>query len=57
LPRVVQNCAVHPLFKDWKQLESRLGSNSVQTFIGVPLRRTAVMAPSGETAYTAAAQM
>jgi hypothetical protein len=55
-PLVVQNCAVYPLFKDRKRFESRVGSNSVQTFIGVPLRRTAAMPPSGETAYMAAAQ-
>jgi Nif-specific regulatory protein len=37
-PLVVQNCAVHPLFKDWKRLGSGVGPNSVQTFIGVPIR-------------------
>ena len=37
-PLVVQNCAVHPLFKDWKRLGIGVGSNSVQTFIGVPIR-------------------
>jgi hypothetical protein len=39
-----------------KRLENRVGSNSVQTFIGVPHRRTAAMPPSGETAYMAAEQ-
>jgi Nif-specific regulatory protein len=37
-PLVVQNCAVHPLFKEWKRLGSGVGPNSVQTFIGVPIR-------------------
>ncbi len=37
-PLVVQNCAVHPLFRDWKRLGSGVGANSVQTFIGVPIR-------------------
>ena len=37
-PLVVQNCAVHPLFKDWKRLGSGVGQNAVQTFIGVPIR-------------------
>jgi len=37
-PLVVQNCAVHPLFKDWKRLGIGVGQNSVQTFIGVPIR-------------------
>ncbi len=37
-PLVVQNCAVHPLFKDWKRLGNGVGPNSVQTFIGVPIR-------------------
>jgi Nif-specific regulatory protein len=37
-PLVVQNCAVHPLFKDWKRLGAGVGPNSVQTFIGVPIR-------------------
>ncbi len=37
-PLVVQNCAVHPLFKEWKRLGSGVGPASVQTFIGVPIR-------------------
>jgi Nif-specific regulatory protein len=37
-PLVVQNCAVHPLFKEWKRLGAGVGPNSVQTFIGVPIR-------------------
>jgi Nif-specific regulatory protein len=37
-PLVVQNCAVHPLFKEWKRLGSGVGPDSVQTFIGVPIR-------------------
>ncbi len=37
-PLVVQNCAVHPLFRGWKRLGSGVGPNSVQTFIGVPIR-------------------
>ncbi len=37
-PLVVQNCAVHPLFRDWKRLGSGVGPDSVQTFIGVPIR-------------------
>ncbi len=37
-PLVVQNCAVHPLFREWKRLGSGVGRNSVQTFIGVPIR-------------------
>jgi Nif-specific regulatory protein len=37
-PLVVQNCAVHPLFKEWKRLGNGVGPNSVQTFIGVPIR-------------------
>ena len=37
-PLVVQNCAVHPLFRDWKRLGSGVGTDSVQTFIGVPIR-------------------
>jgi Nif-specific regulatory protein len=36
-PLVVQNCAVHPLFKDWKRL-GNVGPNTVHTFIGVPIR-------------------
>ncbi len=36
-PLVVQNCAIHPLFKDWKRL-GNVGANAVQTFIGVPIR-------------------
>jgi Nif-specific regulatory protein len=36
-PLVVQNCAIHPLFRGWKRLGS-VGANSVQTFIGVPIR-------------------
>ncbi len=37
-PLVVQNCAAHPLFKDWKRLGSGVGPKAVQTFIGVPIR-------------------
>ncbi len=37
-PLVVQNCAVHPLFKEWKRLGNGVGPNSVETFIGVPIR-------------------
>jgi Nif-specific regulatory protein len=37
-PLVVQNCAAHPLFKDWKRLGAGVGANSIQTFIGVPIR-------------------
>ncbi len=37
-PLVVQNCAPHPLFKNWKRLGSGVGPNSIQTFIGVPIR-------------------
>ncbi len=37
-PLVVQNCAVHPLFRDWKRLGSGVGPDSIQTFIGVPIR-------------------
>ena len=37
MPLVVQNCAIHPLFKDWKRL-GNVDANAVQTFIGVPIR-------------------
>ena len=37
-PLVVQNCAAHPLFKEWRRLGNGVGPNSIQTFIGVPIR-------------------
>jgi len=36
-PLVVQNCALHPSFAGWTRLGSA-GPNTVQTFIGVPIR-------------------
>ncbi len=35
-PLVVQNCALHPLFADWKRL--LISPKLIQTFIGVPIR-------------------
>jgi GAF domain-containing protein len=36
----VENCAAHPLFAGWSQLE-KVSPGSVLTFIGVPIRNDA----------------